>query len=111
MSTLLADDLIAESKCFLIGPCHISCILHFGDLYLELFCKHPRCSVEGFNLSIIILPLQYAVQIFIIHMKMILVPLVLYPQHDQQAAGHSQCEAGSINEGECFVFPEIPPGS
>jgi hypothetical protein len=36
--------------------------------------------------------------------------LVLDPEKDQDAAGHSDSQAGDVDEGEDLVFNEVSPG-
>jgi hypothetical protein len=43
-------------------------------------------------------------------MELVHLLLILHPKKDEQAAGHSQAQAGDIDQGECLVLDQIPPG-
>ncbi len=37
--------------------------------------------------------------------------LAIYPEKDQEGAGHSQSQACDVDKGDHFVSPEIPPSN
>jgi hypothetical protein len=43
-------------------------------------------------------------------MKTVIAKLVVYPQYDEDGAGHADGQAYNVDKGEPFASPKVPAG-